>query len=154
MLLLLVSKSCMTLQDWMDCSPLGSSVHGISQVRILECVAISFSRGSSRLRDRTCILCIGWKILCHWATRLAYLLNSRGLINICWMNVRWAAFPSKWWCYSVLNYSYCFMERSYFPIHYFLLLLRTTLYQPLHSRQSVWAGISQVILEFSAHFRT
>ena len=36
----------------MDCSPPGSSVHGILQVRILEWVAISFSRGSSRPRDR------------------------------------------------------------------------------------------------------
>ena len=35
----------------MDCSPPGSSVHEISQARILECVAISFSRGSSQPRD-------------------------------------------------------------------------------------------------------
>ena len=38
---------------FMDCSLPGSSVHGISQARILECVAISFSRGSSQSRDRT-----------------------------------------------------------------------------------------------------
>jgi len=37
----------------MDCSPPGSSVHGISQARILEWVAISFSRGSSQHRDQT-----------------------------------------------------------------------------------------------------
>ena len=37
----------------MDCSPPGSSIHGILQARILEWVAISFSRGSSRPRDRT-----------------------------------------------------------------------------------------------------
>ena len=37
----LVTKSCPTLCDPMDCSPLGSSVHGISQARILEQVAIS-----------------------------------------------------------------------------------------------------------------
>ena len=36
-----------------DCSPPGSSVHGIFQARILEWVAISFSRGSSRARDQT-----------------------------------------------------------------------------------------------------
>ena len=40
-----VSQSCPTLCDPMDCSPPGSSVHGISQARILEWVAISFSRG-------------------------------------------------------------------------------------------------------------
>ena len=48
-----VAKSCLTLCDPMDSSPLGSSVHGISQTRILEWVAISFSRGSSWLRDWT-----------------------------------------------------------------------------------------------------
>ena len=37
----------------MDCSPPGSSIHGIFQGRVLEWVAISFSRGSSRPRDRT-----------------------------------------------------------------------------------------------------
>ena len=42
----------------MDCSPPGSSVHGILQARILECVAISFSSGSSQPRDRTWICCI------------------------------------------------------------------------------------------------
>ena len=56
----------------MDYSPPGSSVHGISQARILEWIAISFSRGSSQSRDWThisCIFCIGRKILYCWATR-------------------------------------------------------------------------------------
>ena len=51
-------------------SSLGSSVHGILQARILECVAIPFSRGSSRPRDRTFVShvsCIGRRILYHWA---------------------------------------------------------------------------------------
>ena len=48
-----VVQSCSTLCDPMDCSPAGSSVHGIFQAWILEWVAISFSRGSSRPRDRT-----------------------------------------------------------------------------------------------------
>ena len=55
----------------MDCSPPNSSVHGISQVRILEWVAISFSRGSSQPRDWPCISCIGRRILYRWATREA-----------------------------------------------------------------------------------
>jgi len=41
------NQSCPTLWDPMDCSPPGSSVHGILQARILEWVAIPFSRGSS-----------------------------------------------------------------------------------------------------------
>ena len=55
----------------MDCSPPSSSVHGISQTRILEWVAISSSRGSSRPRDQThisCVFCIGRQMLSHWAT--------------------------------------------------------------------------------------
>ena len=57
-----VAQSCLTLCDPTDCSPPGSSVHGIFQARILERVAISFSRGSSQHRDQThvpCISCIG-----------------------------------------------------------------------------------------------
>ena len=46
----LVAKSYLTLCNHMDCSPPGSSVHGILQARILEWVAISFSRESSRPR--------------------------------------------------------------------------------------------------------
>ena len=48
-----VAQSCLTLCDPVDCSPPGSSVHGILQARILEWVAISSSRGFSRPRDRT-----------------------------------------------------------------------------------------------------
>ena len=42
------ARSCPTLCSSMDCSPPGSSVHGISQAKLLEQVAISFSRGSSQ----------------------------------------------------------------------------------------------------------
>ena len=42
-----VTQSCLTLCNPMDCSPPGSSIHGIFQARLLECVAISFSRGAS-----------------------------------------------------------------------------------------------------------
>ena len=48
-----VAQSCSTLCDPMDCSLPGSSVHGIFQAIVLEWIAISFSRGSSRPRDPT-----------------------------------------------------------------------------------------------------
>jgi len=48
----------MTLCDPMDCSPPGSSVHGLLQARILEWVAIPFSTGSSQPRDQTQVSCI------------------------------------------------------------------------------------------------
>ena len=48
-----VAQSCPTLGDPMDCSLLGSSVHGILQAIVLEWIAISFSRGSPQPRART-----------------------------------------------------------------------------------------------------
>ena len=80
----LVTKPCLTLCNSMNCSPLGPSVHGISQARILEWVAISLSRGSSRLRDRTCVSCSGRQILN--ATREAHEFSYR-----------WAIFGTQIW---------------------------------------------------------
>ena len=63
--------SCPTLCNPMDYAPPGSSIHGISQARILEWVVISFSRGSSRPRNRiwvSGVSCIGRRMLYHCAT--------------------------------------------------------------------------------------
>ena len=61
----LVARSCPTLCNAMDCSLWGSYVRGIFQARILEWVAISFSRGSFHLRDWTHISCLGRQVLYH-----------------------------------------------------------------------------------------
>ena len=61
--LVFVPQSCLTLCNPRDYRPPGCSVHGILQARILEWVAISFSRGSSRPKDRTHIPCTGRRIL-------------------------------------------------------------------------------------------
>ena len=58
----------LSLSDPVDCSPPGSSVHGVLQTRILEWVVISFCMGSSRPRDWTHVSCIGRHTLYHWAT--------------------------------------------------------------------------------------
>ena len=50
-----VAQSYPTLWDPMDCSLSGSSIHGIFQARVLEWIAISFSRGSSQPRNRTLV---------------------------------------------------------------------------------------------------
>ena len=61
-----VLYSCMYAQSWLtlcdplDCSPPGSSLHGIFQARILEWVSISFSRDSSQSRDQTHVSCVSW----------------------------------------------------------------------------------------------
>ena len=51
-----VAQLCPILSDPMDCSPPGSSVHGIFQARVLECVAIAFSVGYIRTHEMNCSL--------------------------------------------------------------------------------------------------
>ena len=73
----LVTQSCPTLCNSTDCSPPGSSVHGILQARILEWIAISFSRGSSQPSDQTQISCIAGRFFTVWAiARKIYLFCS------------------------------------------------------------------------------
>ena len=62
------AQSCPTVCDPMDCRLPGSSVHGIFQERILQWVAISYSRGSSQPRNWTCVSCIGRRIFYQYAT--------------------------------------------------------------------------------------
>ena len=71
-----VAQSCPTLCDPMDCSPPGSSVPGILQARILEWVAICFSRGSSWPRDQTYVSCIAGRCFNLWAIREACSLRE------------------------------------------------------------------------------
>ena len=68
-----VAQSCLTLCDPMDYSLPRSSVHGILQARILEWVAISFSRGSSRPRDQTQVSRIVGRCFTIWTTREALI---------------------------------------------------------------------------------
>ena len=69
-----VTQSCLTLCDPMDSSPPGSSVHGILQARMLDWVAIPFSRAASQSRGWTCtscISCIAGRFFTHWAIKEA-----------------------------------------------------------------------------------
>ena len=66
---MLVTQSCGTLCDPMDSSPPGSSVHGILQGRILEWVAIPFSRGSSQPKDRMRVSCTAGRFFTIGAMR-------------------------------------------------------------------------------------
>ena len=75
----LAAKSCPILCKPMDCSPPGSSVQRISQARMLEWVASSFSRGSSHPRDQIHASCIGRWIFCHGAIREAWIPYMQNL---------------------------------------------------------------------------
>ena len=66
-----VARLCPTLCDPMDCSLPGSSVHRIFQARVLDWVAIAFSRGSSPPRDRTQVSLTAGRFFTSWAPREA-----------------------------------------------------------------------------------
>ena len=80
-----VSQSCATLCNPMDCSPLGCLVHGILQARILEWIAISFSKGSSQPRDWT------WfsHIVGRWKGKFPlFQVTATGVVGVGWGVVR------------------------------------------------------------------
>ena len=76
-----VAQSCPTLCDPIDCSLPGFSVHGIFQARILEWVAVSFSRGSSQPRDWTQVSRIAGRCFTIWATREAFMRGTAVFIQ-------------------------------------------------------------------------
>ena len=98
----LVAQSCPTHCDPRDCSPPGSSVHGISQARILEWVAMLSSRGSLQPRDWTQVSCK--------AGRFFYCLSQQGP-SITFPNLNseerddsafWERVPSLGQCHAIL----------------------------------------------------
>ena len=80
----LVTQSHPILCNPLYCSPPGSSVHGIFQARILEWVAISSSRGSSRPRDWTWVSFIAGRFFTIWATREAQFLFKSAALKHDW----------------------------------------------------------------------
>ena len=93
------AQSYLTLCKPLNCSPTGSSVLGTFQTRILEWVAISYSRGSSLLRDRTYVFCVSCRqILYCWATTEAWKNHgfcsvTKSCLTLCYpMNCRMPGF--------------------------------------------------------------
>ena len=82
----LLTKCGQLFWDPVDYSLPDASVHGIFQARILEWVAISFSRGSSQSRDQIHVSCIGRRILYHWLSAIITvfyeILRLNGLIHL------------------------------------------------------------------------
>ena len=106
----LVAQWYLTLYNAMDCSPPGSSVHGSLQARILEWVAISFSRGSSQPRDRTWVSCIAGGLLHH--RRILYRLSFQGSSKFSWwFTILVIRSFSFWWnlIYNFFVLWYCFL---------------------------------------------
>ena len=86
--------ACPTLCDPMDCSLPGSSVHGILKARILEWMAISFSRGSSWPRDRTWVSCIAGRF---------FTISNRGLSTL--VEFEFPALKAKSYCLTCVGHT-------------------------------------------------
>ena len=91
-------QPCLTLSNPMDCSPPGSSVHGILQVRILEWVVMSSSIGFSQPRDRT------WSLMSPLADRF---FITRATRVIACTNVILFPFPCNFAYYTPLTFFCC-----------------------------------------------
>ena len=85
----LVTQLCLTFCDPKDYNLPGSSVHGILQARILEWVAITFSRGSSQPRHRTQVSHIAGRFFTIWATR-----EAPSFLQLCHQLLRINSFSS------------------------------------------------------------
>ena len=96
-----VAKSCLTLCDLVDCHPPGLDfVHGISQARMLEWVAIFFSKGSFWPRNWTFISCIGMRIFHHWATGEAPCIALSCLLKTIISSFSWYRIFNDFWSMS------------------------------------------------------
>ena len=121
---MLVAQSCPILCDPTNCSLPGFSVHGILQARILEWIAIPFSRGSSWPRDRSLVSCIAGRFFTVWATgkSLSILIKNQLAVNV------WAYFCTLssvlFICISVLLPVPCCFDYCSFVVNY---QLRSTL---------------------------
>ena len=108
------AHSCPTLCDPMDCSLPGSSIHGIFQARVLEWIAISFSRRSSRSRDWTWVSRIVGRCFTDWATREVhniweeYIILNAILYKVLSLGIFWIICEGGTMCWenSVLYYQY------------------------------------------------
>ena len=96
-----VAQSCLTLCDAVNCSPPSSFVHGIILARTLEWVAISYSRGSSWLRDQTRVSwgsCIGRQILfalSHLGSPSTYLHLAKKIFYLLFYSYNMSMFLAK-----------------------------------------------------------
>ena len=126
------------------CSSPGSSVHGIHQAKTLEWVAISFSRGSSLSRDRTCVSCVsctGRQILYHcttWETKgktklLTWSICFKAIR--CW-RIRWGPYEEGANCL----YAYVIPREMPHSTYTAPSFTHQTLIEDLVYAQNCWRG--------------
>ena len=120
MMKMFFAQSCPTLCDLMDYNLPGSSVQGILQVRILEWVAIPFSRGSSQPRDQTQVSCIAGRFFTIWATREALFMACLSPIKSVGPQLNQDSGVGS---HALIFFLFVFIYFSYFWIYLFFLFL-------------------------------
>ena len=128
----------------MDCSQPGSTDHGILQVRILEWVAISSSRGSSQPRDQTCISCTGRQVLYHWAIREACLIKVHGGGKKAEDAKSERQSPEESSLVKCRNKIACFRPHLSLSPHAVYLILVTLSFSPLSALPGMWLPGTQL----------
>ena len=121
----LVAQLCLTLCDPMNCSPPGFSAHGLLQARILEWVAIPFSRGSSQPRDGTWVSCIAGRFFTREEGKMTlgshHISLKSPLWDILWLDRNYKGFFFFFFCFSskiqfsLRCHSSCFESRGLSP---------------------------------------
>ena len=114
----LVAQSCPTPCDPKDCSPSGSSAHGIILARILDWIANFFSRGFSQPGPQTRVSCIAGRFFPIWATgnnpwisSLPILLSATSLVSPYHLPQDDICQP-EWWCCLYYSILHCFLGKS------------------------------------------
>ena len=134
-----VTQLCLTLWDLMDCSPPGSSVHGILQVRILELVAIPFSRWSPHPGIE-----LGYLLHCR---QILYHLSHKGspYVYSPVINLWWLFWMSLDLVYKASSHLYT-SEAGIFPYPFFSLLLPS-----LWTRSFLVSASLRILVSFPVH---
>ena len=116
-----VAQSCPALCDPMDCSLPGFSVYGIFQARILEWVAISFSRRSSQPRDWTQVSCTVGRCFTIWALKLTkWILLSKLMQD--WNLISLSVKSAPLWKKNCM--SFCVLRWAIFILTVFVILVK------------------------------
>jgi len=150
-----VTQSCPTL-----CDPIDYTIHGILQARILEWVAVLFSRGSSQLRDWTKVFCITGRFFIVWVTREAFFLI---LFFLQWCQLRNLALLPLCLCLQGLlpalvqaqwthGYQEAGQEASSAHLYSNHLLQFTTYKQNIHIHTCIPNKLCPIQLEFITQF--
>ena len=133
-----VAQSCPTL-----CDPMDYIVHGILQARILQLIALPFSRGSSQPRDQTQVSHIAGRFFTSWATREAYHLPK----HQCPFPQTDQSLPCLWTSKSVKIFAWHIILGCGY-LHIFLFPYMTVYFSP----NSVFPLLQKVVLSISGFF--